>query len=66
LESAINASGIAEKASERKGVLKIVTNSMGMKFVLIPAGRFTMGCPSSESGRYDDEGPQHEEVRSKK
>jgi formylglycine-generating enzyme required for sulfatase activity len=25
----------------------------------IPAGSFTMGSPSSESGRYDDEGPQH-------
>jgi formylglycine-generating enzyme required for sulfatase activity len=25
----------------------------------IPAGRFTMGSPPSESGRFDSEGPQH-------
>ncbi len=31
-------------------------------FVLrwIPPGRFTMGSPDGEPGRYDDEGPQHE------
>lgn len=26
----------------------------------IPAGRFVMGSPKDEPGRYDDEGPQHE------
>jgi formylglycine-generating enzyme required for sulfatase activity len=26
----------------------------------IPPGRFTMGSPESEAGRYEDEGPQHE------
>ena len=26
----------------------------------IPAGRFLMGSPADEPGRYDDEGPQHE------
>jgi formylglycine-generating enzyme required for sulfatase activity len=26
----------------------------------IPAGRFLMGSPANEPGRYDDEGPQHE------
>ena len=26
----------------------------------IPAGRFLMGSPEEEEGRYDDEGPQHE------
>ena len=26
----------------------------------IPAGRFKMGSPASEAGRYNDEGPQHE------
>lgn len=29
-------------------------------FVNIPAGRFKMGSPSNEKGRYDDEGPVHE------
>ncbi|MEO5332306.1 MAG: SUMF1/EgtB/PvdO family nonheme iron enzyme [Magnetococcus sp. YQC-5] len=35
------------------------TNSFGMTFRLIPAGTFTMGSPSTENGRYIDEGPQH-------
>jgi formylglycine-generating enzyme required for sulfatase activity len=39
---------------------KDFTNPLGMEFVLIPAGRFTMGSPTSESGRFDWEGPQHE------
>ena len=32
-----------------------ITNTLGMEFVLIPAGRFTMGSPSSEKGRDRDE-----------
>jgi formylglycine-generating enzyme required for sulfatase activity len=36
------------------------TNSIGMKFVRIPAGKFMMGSPKSEKDRDDDEGPQHE------
>ena len=35
------------------------TNSIGMEFVLIPAGEFKMGSPSSEEGRCDEEGPVH-------
>jgi formylglycine-generating enzyme required for sulfatase activity len=35
------------------------TNSLGQTFVLLPAGTFTMGSPSSEPGRLSDEGPQH-------
>jgi formylglycine-generating enzyme required for sulfatase activity len=36
------------------------TNSIDMEFVLILAGEFDMGSPSSEVGRYDVEGPvQH-------
>jgi sulfatase modifying factor 1 len=31
------------------------TNSLGMKFVYIPAGSFEMGSPSYEAGREDDE-----------
>ena len=36
---------------------KTITNSIGMKFVLIPAGTFTMGSAYSEAS--DDEKPQH-------
>jgi len=35
------------------------TNSIGMEFVLIPAGEFEMGSPWNEKGRHDDEGPVH-------
>ena len=35
-------------------------NSIGMKFVLIPAGTFRMGSPESEEERLSDEGPVHE------
>lgn len=34
---------------------KTFTNSIGMKFVIIPAGSFMMGSPSSESGRKSNE-----------
>jgi len=34
---------------------KTFTNSIGMKFVLIPAGTFTMGSPTDEPGRDNDE-----------
>jgi formylglycine-generating enzyme required for sulfatase activity len=32
-----------------------LTNGIGMKFVLIPAGTFMMGSPGAEVGREDDE-----------
>jgi formylglycine-generating enzyme required for sulfatase activity len=38
---------------------KEITNSIGMKLVLIPKGTFMMGSPESEEGRYEDE-VQHE------
>lgn len=34
-------------------------NSVGMEFVLIPAGTFEMGSPPEERGRHEWEGPQH-------
>jgi len=36
-----------------------LTNSMGMDFVLIPAGEFLMGSPETETGRQADESPLH-------
>ena len=38
---------------------KTIENSIGMKFVPIPAGTFTMGSPAAEKDRYDDE-TQHQ------
>jgi formylglycine-generating enzyme required for sulfatase activity len=37
-----------------------VVNSIGMKLMLVPAGKFKMGSPRSEPERRDEEGPQHE------
>jgi len=42
---------------------KVVTNSIGMKLVYVPAGSFMMGSPSTEEGRSKMErmeGPQHQ------
>ncbi|MFV1968351.1 MAG: formylglycine-generating enzyme family protein [Pirellulaceae bacterium] len=38
---------------------KTMTNSIGMRLNLIPAGEFQMGSPESEASRDSDEGPQH-------
>ena len=46
-------------AAEKSKVPVAVENSIGMRFVLIPAGRFTMGSPSAEKGRDADE-TEHE------
>ena len=37
-----------------------ITNTIGMKLKLIKPGKFLMGSPKDEEGRYDNEGPQHE------
>ena len=37
----------------------IITNTIGMEFVPIPAGEFDMGSPLDEEGMYDNEGPVH-------
>ncbi len=39
---------------------KLLTNSIGMKLVLVPPGTFLMGAPESETGRRLNETPQHE------
>jgi formylglycine-generating enzyme required for sulfatase activity len=38
---------------------KLITNSVGMKLTLIPAGEFMMGSPDSDKDAYPDEKPQH-------
>ena len=43
---------------------KEITNSIGVKLVLIPKGTFMMGSPESEKGRYENE-TQHEVTISK-
>ena len=43
---------------------KEITNSIGVKLVLIPKGTFMMGSPESEQGRYENE-TQHEVTISK-
>ena len=37
-----------------------LTNCIGMKLALIPAGTFLMGSPEDEEGHEEDEWPQHE------
>ena len=51
---------VEQAAAEKRELDKTFTNSIGMEFVLIPAGKFVMGSPGSEAGRYDNEGPQRE------
>lgn len=41
------------------GLPRVVTNSAGMTFTLIPPGRFQMGSPDGEPGRRNHEGPVH-------
>src|SRR4051812_46627621 len=41
---------------------KALTNSVGMSFVQIPAGKFQMGSPADEPDRRTNEGPVHEVV----
>lgn len=38
---------------------KTITNSLGMRLVLIPAGNFVMGSADTEPGREAQEGPRH-------
>jgi formylglycine-generating enzyme required for sulfatase activity len=55
----VTQSGDAElKANPTKAVVP-VANSIGMRFVPIPAGTFTMGSPEDESGRVDTDETLH-------
>ncbi|HNY26787.1 MAG TPA: formylglycine-generating enzyme family protein [Candidatus Sumerlaeota bacterium] len=44
---------------------EVLTNSIGMKFKLIPAGSFLMSSPDTEKDRQSNEGPVHKVTLSK-
>ncbi|OHB66298.1 MAG: hypothetical protein A2Y77_06600 [Planctomycetes bacterium RBG_13_62_9] len=49
------------QAAQQLGLpVEVRTRVTGIVLRLIPAGTFMMGSPSNESGRRDDEGPQHQ------
>lgn len=49
------------EASKKQEIPKtFISPSTGMEFILIPSGKFMMGSPSDEKGRYKNEGPVHE------
>lgn len=50
----VSSNAIGESANQ-----KTFTNSIGMEFVLIPAGEFEMGSPSNETEKDTDESPLH-------
>lgn len=54
------AKGSSVLPAEKKPPL--YTNSLGMEFVLIPAGSFIMGSPDSEEGRFPDEACYHVKI----
>ncbi len=56
---AAKAKGHQEAWARHLGVPVEYTNGIGMRFVIIPPGEFTMGSPDGEVGRNQDEGPQH-------
>ncbi|MDR1921295.1 MAG: formylglycine-generating enzyme family protein [Candidatus Adiutrix sp.] len=47
------------------GLAEETTNSIGMEFVLIPAGEFLMGSPDSDEEVDDDEKPRHKVIISR-
>ena len=55
----IEATSKLESITESTGPPKEVTNSIGMKLVLIPSGEFIMGSPDSDKEAQADEKPQH-------
>ncbi|MCY2986332.1 MAG: SUMF1/EgtB/PvdO family nonheme iron enzyme, partial [Planctomycetota bacterium] len=49
----------ASAAGKPAATLEMLTNSIGIKLVLIPSGEFLMGSPDSHSDALPDEKPQH-------
>lgn len=51
----------SEWGDDRRGVfVAFEVNGCVVRFRWIPPGRFLRGSPESDSGRFDNEGPQHE------
>jgi eukaryotic-like serine/threonine-protein kinase len=57
--SAIVAPSNAVRPPEASSVVSAVANSVGMKFVLIPAGNFLRGSPDSDPDAIANEKPEH-------
>jgi uncharacterized protein (TIGR02996 family) len=62
---ALEEAGQTDRAERTRRMLRLLdwperSNSIGMRFALIPAGTFRMGSPDCEEGRSPDEGPVHE------
>jgi serine/threonine protein kinase len=55
---------VGGEGADGKELPKVITNSLGLKLVLIPVGKFWMGAPEGEGA--GNEGPQHEVEITKK
>jgi formylglycine-generating enzyme required for sulfatase activity len=55
---------VIPKEEEKAPILlaKEITNSIHMKLVLVPAGKFVMGSPRTEVGRLENESPHEVEI----
>ena len=58
-ESVAKLPSIAATPAGASAKLPAITNSIGMKLALIPAGEFMMGSPEAEAGARANEHPQH-------
>ncbi len=58
-EESKQATEFANELRLRSSLPPTMTNSIGMKLVLVPAGEFMMGSPESVKYRASDEEPQH-------
>jgi eukaryotic-like serine/threonine-protein kinase len=55
-----NGNVIGKPAGSAEILTEDLGNSVELKMVKIPAGKFLMGSPASEQDRQQDEGPQHQ------
>lgn len=51
---------LQEKVGDPKELALDLGNGVKVDLILIPAGKFSMGSPASETDRSDNEGPQHD------